>query len=1087
MKKLLPLILSCVLTGSLYAQRAFVTTWQTTTENESITIPTRGSGYAYTVDWGDGTDATTHVGSATHTYTDSDTYTVSIIGTFPRIYFNNGGDKDKILTIEQWGDIQWTNMNRAFKGCSNLTIPATDAPNLSAVYDMYDMFFGATSMNADIGHWDVSNVRVMRGVFLLASSFNQDISSWDVSNVNFMEYMFDKATSFNQDISGWDVSKVTSMKGMFQLSSAFDQDLGAWNIEKVENMSLMFNESGMSGYRYDQTLQGWSEKAVQNNVTVGVKDVIYCIGESARESLKINAGWSFDGDQKQCTSILQFQLDEAVSEPVINQSNQAVYCEVDFDTSLVDLAPELSVSEGASLSPQSGVALDFTTPQVYTVISEDGTTTQNWTVTITYPSESATAISSFALPGQLAKSVIDTGAHTIEVIMPVEVDLTSIAPSITTSYGATVSPDSGMVNDFSNPTIYTVTAYDGITRQDWAVSVVQPPVIAHVADQSVLGYSEFAITIEATDADGDDLVFSLNDSSKSKGMLIDESQVLRWTPTFIHQGSHAVEVVVMEETDHELTDTLRFTVDVEEMRVWDGNAWSIVSYNRVHVITGAYDTDAHGALEVERDLIVEASGSLHIGAGSPVAVFSADVYNYGEVLVAPGGELIPFGGTFYGDNYIIERNTTFDQSTGQYSMIGSPVKDASFDMLGENALVYFYDESEAYDPGGTEGLNRFKDPLANGMSVMEAGAGYFSAFTGDEDGLVTFVGTPYSSQITRELNSTDHAANEDTYEGYHILSNPFTVSLSIYEFLSENEDLEGAVYVWDDNGSDEGRGSNSDYIIHNGDVAVQTSPGGRSSELEGLSTGQGFFVKMKEGVRETEVVLSPEMYGDADNETFFRQSSQAIARLNLTGSDGFFRQTVIGWVDDISMSQADRNYDAPVFDPASANLLYTFKDGKELAIQGVNHTADRIPVGVHVSEADTYTFSLDTEESPGTILYLHDLQTGAYQLLNDQPYSFKANAGKFTDRFELVVVSTILEAPEFTDLVYAHSKTLNIRRGSDGRGNRRGKRGYRLMSLDGRQVWSGEVADQLSVTFDHLPVGVYIITDGSFSKKILLK
>ncbi|WP_258098634.1 BspA family leucine-rich repeat surface protein [Marinoscillum pacificum] len=1529
MKKLLPLILSCVLTGSLYAQRAFITTWQTTTENESITIPTRGSGYAYTVDWGDGTDATTHVGSATHTYTDSDTYTVSIIGTFPRIYFNNGGSKDKILTIEQWGDIQWTNMNRAFKGCSNLTIPATDAPDLSNVTDMYDMFFGASSMNSDIGHWDVSNVENMRGVFLLASSFNQDISSWDVSNVTFMEFMFDKASSFNQDISSWVVSKVTSMKGIFQLSSAFDQNLGAWNIEKVENMSLMFNESGMSTANYNATLNGWADdnggtESINTDVEVGVSGLHYsCEAVEARNILVNTYGWTFNGDQKQCPAIIQFQLDEGITEPVIDEINQTVYCEVDFSTSLNGLAPDLEVSAGASLSPASGMALDFTTPQVYTVTSEDETLVREWTVNIVYPSDSAAAITSFTLPGQIGETVIDTSAHTITIIMPKGLDLTSIAAEIATSPGASVSPASGVANDFSTPVTYTVTAYNGVTQQDWVVSVNQftpfvttwqttsddesitiptynegysytvdwgdgttdattyegnathtytdagihtisiigdfprfrfydkadkdkiltveqwgdiewetmflafggcsnlttvpegeapdltnvtdlrnmfykatsfnsdlsawdvsnvtnmsdmfqeassfngdlnswdvgnvtvmsrmfryassfdqdlgawdvgsvtdmsyifdesgilttnydatltgwaddngdtqtiptdlevgvsglnyscdgnearsilvntygwtfdgdsrlgedppvpdedvlpaitlvceslsaleaptatgecgetiigthdaafpitesttvtwtytddagnedtqvqeiiweyappelaavadqtvdegslltftasstpcaqsegvtyvldqvsldkgmtlndatgifewtpsaehigehevtitvvengdtdftdsqvftvvvndinwPPVISALTDQSVLGYSEFATTIEATDADGDALVFSIDDVSESKGMLIDESQVLRWTPTFIHQGSHAVEVVVMEETDHELTDTLRFTVDVEEMRVWDGNAWSIVNYNRVHVITGAYDTDAHGALEVERDLIVEASGSLHIGAGSPVAVFSADVYNYGEVLVAPGGELIPFGGTFYGDNYIVERNTTFDQSTGQYSMIGSPVKDASFDMLGENALVYFYDESEAYDPGGTEGLNRFKDPLANGMSVMEAGVGYFSAFTGDEDGLVTFVGTPYSSQITRELTSTDHAANEDAYEGYHILSNPFTVSLSIYEFLSENEDLEGAVYVWDDNGSDEGRGSNSDYIIHNGDVAVQTSPGGRSSELEGLSTGQGFFVKMKEGVRETEVVLSPEMYGDADNETFFRQSSQAIARLNLTGSDGFFRQTVIGWVDDISMSQADRNYDAPVFDPASANLLYTFKDGKELAIQGVNHTADRIPVGVHVSEADTYTFSLDTEESPGYYLYLHDLQTGAYQLLNDQPYTFTTSAGKFSGRFELGVASSILNTLDFTDMIYAHGKTLKIRRGRGGKGNGRGQRGYRLMSLDGRQVWSGEVADELSVTFDHLPVGVYIITDGSFSKKILLK
>ena len=1382
MKKLLPLILSCVLTGSLFAQRAFVTTWQTTMDDESITIPTNGNGYSYTVDWGDGTtNTTTYESYATHFYSDPGIYTVTISGDFPRIYFNNGNngeDKDKILTIEQWGDIEWRNMNRAFKGCSNLTIPATDAPDLSNVTDMYDMFFGASSMNSDIGHWDVSNVENMRGVFLLASSFNQDISSWDVSNVTFMEFMFDKASSFNQDISSWDVSKVTSMKGMFQLSSAFDQNLGAWNIENVTNMALMFDESGMSTTNYDATLTGWADdnggtQNIPESVSLGASGLAYCHAAIARGELVDSYLWTIAGDENFCPFVTTWQTtssDESITIPtgdseydyqvhwgdgsadaasytgdathsyanpgvytisirgdfpriqfspgtdrakiqtveqwgdiqwesmqgafngcsnltsvpedeapdltnvtslssmfrntasfhadlsswdvsnvetmkemffsatsfngdlsswdvsnvtdmsqmfyfansfngsiggwnvsvVTNMAGMFSYASTfDQNLSAWDIASVSDLSAAFEGSGMSTVNYDATlvgwaddnggTQTIPTDLevgvsglnySCDGNeaksilvNTYGWTFdgdsrlgedppvpdedvlpAITLVCESLSAFEAPTATGECGETIIGThdAAFPItesatvtwtytddagnEVTQVQEIIWEYAPPEITAvadqavdegslltftasstpcaqSEGVTyaldqVSLDKGMTLDDATGIFEWTPAAEHIGEHEVTITVVEngdtdltdsqvftlvvndinrPPVISAVADQSVIGYSEFAITIEATDADGDALVFSIDDDSESKGMFIDESQVLRWTPTFIHQGSHAVEVVVMEETEHELTDTLRFTVDVEEMKVWDGNAWSIVNYNRVHVIAGAYDTDAHGALEVERDLIVEASGSLRIGAGSPVAVFSADVYNYGEVLVAPGGELIPFGGTFYGDNYIVERNTTFDQSTGQYSMIGSPVKDASFDVLGENALVYLYDESEAYDLGGTDGLNRFKDPVANGVSEMKAGAGYFSAFTGDEDGLVTFVGTPYSSQITRELTSTDHAANEDAYEGYHILSNPFTVSLSIYEFLSENEDLEGAVYVWDDNGSDEGRGSNSDYIIHNGDVAVQTSPGGRSSELEGLSTGQGFFVKMKEGVRETEVVLSPEMYGDADNETFFRQSSEAIARLNLTGGDGFFKQTVIGWVDDISMNHVDRSFDAPVFDPASANMLYTFKDGQELAIQGVKHTAERISLGVHVSEADTYTLSLDTEEAPGYYLYLHDLQTGAYQLLNDQPYTFTTSAGKFSGRFELGVASSILNTLDFTDMIYAHGKTLKIRRGRGGKGNGRGQRGYRLMSLDGRQVWSGEVADELSVTFDHLPVGVYIITDGSFSKKILFK
>ena len=37
-------------------------------------------------------------------------YQIAINGNFPRIYFNDTGDKQKIISVDQWGDMQWTNM-----------------------------------------------------------------------------------------------------------------------------------------------------------------------------------------------------------------------------------------------------------------------------------------------------------------------------------------------------------------------------------------------------------------------------------------------------------------------------------------------------------------------------------------------------------------------------------------------------------------------------------------------------------------------------------------------------------------------------------------------------------------------------------------------------------------------------------------------------------------------------------------------------------------------------------------------------------------------------------------------------------------
>lgn len=87
----------------------FVTTWKTdnlgVSNDTSIQIPTIGGGYFYDVDWDndDIFDEFGITGSITHDFGTIGVYTIQIRGDFPRIYFNNSGDKSKILSIDQWG------------------------------------------------------------------------------------------------------------------------------------------------------------------------------------------------------------------------------------------------------------------------------------------------------------------------------------------------------------------------------------------------------------------------------------------------------------------------------------------------------------------------------------------------------------------------------------------------------------------------------------------------------------------------------------------------------------------------------------------------------------------------------------------------------------------------------------------------------------------------------------------------------------------------------------------------------------------------------------------------------------------------
>ena len=232
---------------------------------------------------------------------------------FPEIYFNGAGDKDKILSIEQWGTSSWDSMYRAFYRCSNLVLNATDVPDLSSVSNMggmfahatsltgsgnwdwntsnvsgtgfQQMFNGATHFNGDISNWDVSgattffemfhdaadfnqnigswntsNVRRMDRMFWGASSFNQPIGNWDTSNVISMPYMFYKASAFNQDIGNWDTSNVTNMGHMFRNATSFNQDIGRWDTSSVTNMLYMFAYASS----FNQDIGGWDTSSVTN-------------------------------------------------------------------------------------------------------------------------------------------------------------------------------------------------------------------------------------------------------------------------------------------------------------------------------------------------------------------------------------------------------------------------------------------------------------------------------------------------------------------------------------------------------------------------------------------------------------------------------------------------------------------------------------------------------------------------------------------------------------------------------------------------------------------------------------------------------
>jgi surface protein len=272
----------------------FFSNWTTSnagvTNNDQILLPLESTGtYNFIVEWGDGnSDNITAWDQAetTHTYAAPGTYTIRITGTIDGWRFNNGGDKDKIIDILQWGDLKLGNSSSNFFGCSNLTITATDVldtngkANWSNVFrncsslttvpsiNSWDMstatnissLFRSSAFNDDISGWDVSNVTNMATAFFVATSFDQPIGSWNTSSVTNMSEMFRGASSFNQSLSLWDTSSVTAMAGIFFGAFSFNGSLSLWNTTNVLNLQDAFRDCSA----FNQDISAWDVQNVSN-------------------------------------------------------------------------------------------------------------------------------------------------------------------------------------------------------------------------------------------------------------------------------------------------------------------------------------------------------------------------------------------------------------------------------------------------------------------------------------------------------------------------------------------------------------------------------------------------------------------------------------------------------------------------------------------------------------------------------------------------------------------------------------------------------------------------------------------------------
>ena len=139
-------------------------------------------------------------------------------------------------------------------------------------------------------------------------------------------------------------------------------------------------------------------------------------------------------------------------EGIIDMSSRTVVVRLPetYDHSALKVT-KLNVSDGASCNIKLGETLNMYAAKMLNV--QNGDVVADWTLSVLHDEA---RITSFIL-NDTYTGAIDQDAKTITVYVPANTDVTGMVPTIVYSQNATVTPGTGVPQDFTQPVAYTVT------------------------------------------------------------------------------------------------------------------------------------------------------------------------------------------------------------------------------------------------------------------------------------------------------------------------------------------------------------------------------------------------------------------------------------------------------------------------------------------------------------------------------------------------------------------------------------------------------------------------------------------------------
>jgi hypothetical protein len=476
---------------------------------------------------------------------------------------------------------------------------------------------------------------------------------------------------------------------------------------------------------------------------------------------------------------------------------------------------------------------------------------------------------------------------------------------------------------------------------------------------------------------------------------------------------------------------------VNTTNTWNGASWSSGSSTagKNIIFNGNYSSTS----DLSGCSCQVTSGNVVINSGHTLTITKGVNVSGGSLTFKDKSSLVQINNVTNSGNITYERMTNTNVLNTDFTYWSSPVAPQTLFNLSPKTL-----SSQFFSYEVTSSTEDWKQE-SSGIT-MTIGKGYIVRGPESTSSLPPPPGF-YKASFYGVPNNGDYAITGIYADKSYLLGNPYPSALDADAFLNDNAGvLNGTLYFWTHNTalspagdiSDPGSGllaySSNDYASYNitggvgiaPDITAAAPSGGTgganiSIPLGKIAAGQGFFGSSKITITGTnEIVFNNSMRLDnsgntLDNSQFFKlnnttaKTTKSIEKhriwLNLTNSQGAFKQTLVGYITDAT-NEFDNRFDGESFDGNEFVDFYSVNRDKNLVIQGRAlpfDEADEVPLGFRSTIEGTFTIHINQTDGllKNQAVFIEDKLTKATFDLKSGDYTFTTVAGTFNERFVL--------------------------------------------------------------------------------------